>query len=97
MAPAAIKITYDLKPPAGVDYGDKPTQKSQEFPIDASSGGDANNTAFYTALRASLDKARIQVGEEVTAWRDVIGKAELNKEPKKVVSEEDEEEEEEEA
>ncbi|PPQ69481.1 hypothetical protein CVT25_002046 [Psilocybe cyanescens] len=93
MAPAAIKITYDLKPPQGVKHGDKPTQKAQEFPVNAS--GDSNNTAFYTALRASLDKARNEVGNEITAWRDIIGKAELNKEPKKGASEEDEEDDEE--
>ncbi|KAF9550591.1 hypothetical protein CPC08DRAFT_715262 [Agrocybe pediades] len=87
---SSIKISYDLKPPASVGSGDLPKQKTQEFAISPASG---SNEDFYAAMRSSLEAARNQVGDELTAWRDVMGKSELNKEPKKVVSEDDEEEE----
>lgn len=55
-----------------------------------SNGG---TTAYYAAMRSSLNKARNEVGDELTAWRDRVGKAELTKEPKKGGGDEDEEEE----
>ncbi|KAF8971872.1 hypothetical protein BDZ97DRAFT_1785578 [Flammula alnicola] len=93
MAPATIKITYDLKPPASINAGDQATAKTHIFEVKPSCDG---NTAFYTALRRSLDTARNQVGDELTTWRDLVGKAELSKELKKVADNEEEEEEEEE-
>ncbi|KAF5312528.1 hypothetical protein D9619_002471 [Psilocybe cf. subviscida] len=92
MSSPAIKITYTLKPPTSVQGGNLATQKSHEHPIKPA---DEGKTAFYTALRKSIDAARTEIGDELTAWRDVIGKAELVKEPKKVPEGEEEEEEEE--
>ena len=48
-------------------------------------------------MRSALNKARNDVGDELTAWRDRVGKEELNKELKKSGGDEDEEEEEEES
>jgi len=81
---------YDLKPPTSVGTADKPPQKMQEFVVSPASDSNAD---FYAAMRSSLEAARNQVGDELTAWRDIVGKSEMNKEPRKVVSEEDEGEE----
>ncbi|KAF9478904.1 hypothetical protein BDN70DRAFT_859226 [Pholiota conissans] len=91
MSTATIKITYNLKPPSTIEKGNLSTSKSHEFPVKANQND--NSTAFYTELRISLEEARNQIGDELTAWRDVVGKAELSKEPK-IVAEEDEEDEE---
>lgn len=90
MSSATIKITYHLKPPTNVDGGDNATTKIHAFEIEPAASG---STAFYTALRTSLEQARNEVGDEMTAWRDIVGKAELVKEPKKVAEDEDEDEE----
>jgi hypothetical protein len=97
MSTASIKIIYDLKPPGTVAHGDLAASKAHEFPVEvASNESNASGTAFYTALRRSLEAARNQVGDELTAWRDVVGKAELSKELKKVGDGDEEEEEEDE-
>ncbi|KDR85902.1 hypothetical protein GALMADRAFT_235050 [Galerina marginata CBS 339.88] len=89
MAPATIKIVYDLKPPIGIDAGDKPTAKKHVFEVTP----DGQSTKeFYTALRSALEAARNEVGDELTAWRDIVGKAELSKEPKKKKADEEEDE-----
>ncbi|KAJ3500046.1 hypothetical protein NLJ89_g9965 [Agrocybe chaxingu] len=93
---SSIKITYALNPPADLPSpapSDLPRQKSHEYKVDAPQD---DKKAFYAALRTSLEAARNEVGDELTKWRDVVGKAELRKEPKKVMDEEGEEEEEEE-
>lgn len=93
MSSATIKITYNLKPPTNVDSSDRAATKTHAFKIKPAASG---STAFYTALRTSLEQARNEVGDEITAWRDVVGKAELVKEPKKIAEDEDEEVDEEE-
>ncbi|KJA28310.1 hypothetical protein HYPSUDRAFT_129177 [Hypholoma sublateritium FD-334 SS-4] len=89
MSSATIKITYNLKPPTNVDGGDKATTKTHAFEIKTPASG---STAFYTALRTSLEQARNEVGDEMTAWRDIVGKAELVKEPKKIAEDDEDEE-----
>jgi hypothetical protein len=86
---SSVKITYTLNPPTTVEStSELPKQKSHEFTVTPSSGGTA---AYYAAMRSSLNKARNEVGNEMTAWRDRVGKAELNKEPKKGGGDEEEE------
>jgi len=93
---SSIKITYTLNPPTTVEStGELPKQKSHEFTVTSSSSG--GTAAYYTAMRSALNKARNDVGDELTAWRDRVGKEELNKELKKSGGDEDEEEEEEES
>ena len=75
---SAITITYELNPPAGVDTKGKDTSSTLTFPV---SGG-TTPREFYGGLRAALEQARTQVGDELTEWRDLVGKAELGKEPK---------------
>jgi len=83
---SAIRVTYDLKPPTGVDNSGKPTTATHQFPLSTASGPQpARSTAdpkvFYADLRVALENARTRVGNELTEWRDAVGKAELNKEP----------------
>ena len=47
-------------------------------------------------MRNALEEARNQIGDELTAWRDCVGKKELNKEPRKGNGDEEGEGEEEE-
>ncbi|KAF9444757.1 hypothetical protein P691DRAFT_307073 [Macrolepiota fuliginosa MF-IS2] len=89
---APIKITYDLKPPAGIQSNGLSASKTLEFAVPASP--EAGQKLYYTALQATIAKARDQVGNDLTTWRDAVGKAELTKEPKQVKPEEEEEEEE---
>jgi hypothetical protein len=99
---STIKIQYSLNLPEGVvNTEDKPTSKTHQFKIDTtpSINGDSSKEAkksssYYIALRNALEEARSQIGDELTAWRDCVGKLELNKEPKKGNSDDEEEEEE---
>ena len=93
----SIKVTYNLNPPSSIPVpADLPKRNTHSYPVSILTPTDEiNNTlkegkAFYRGLRKSLEAARNEVGEELTTWRDLVGKAELNKEPKK--GEEDEEE-----
>ena len=102
-----IKIQYSLNLPEGVNAEDKPTSKTHQFKIDTdtttpssndsdTTSKEAKKSSYYDALRNALEEARNQVGDELTAWRDRVGKKELNKEPRKGNGDEEEEEEEEE-
>ena len=87
----SIKVTYNLNPPLSIPVpADLPKNNTRSYPvaISAASTTDKIDTlkaekAFYRGLRKSLDAARNEIGEELTTWRDLVGKAELNKEPKK--------------
>jgi hypothetical protein len=93
---SSLKITYTLNPPATIEStGELPKQKSHEFTVTPSSNG--GTATYYAAMRSSLSTAQNEVGDELTAWRDRVGKAELNKEPKKGGGDEEEEEEEKES
>jgi hypothetical protein len=95
---STIKIQYSLNLPEGVNTeGNKPTSKTHQFKIDTpASNSDLSQDAYYDALRNALKEARSQVGDELTAWKDCVGKKELNKELRKGNGDEEEEEEEEE-
>ncbi|KAJ7038326.1 hypothetical protein C8F04DRAFT_926003, partial [Mycena alexandri] len=88
----AITIEYTVKPPpsSGQAY-ELPTSKKHTFEIRAE-GGQAEH---YKSLREGIAQARNEVGQELTAWRDAVGKAELTKETKKPTNDDDDEEEEE--
>ena len=79
-----IKIQYSLNLPQGVNPGgDKQTSstRSHQFKIDtpASSIREDRN-GYYNALRNALEKARGQVGDELTVWRECeVGEKELMK------------------
>ncbi|KZV74072.1 hypothetical protein PENSPDRAFT_235106 [Peniophora sp. CONT] len=91
----SITVSISLNPPENTIV---PTSlsstSSHRFPL--SIAPDAQDHAgYYAALRAALADARTKTGDELTQWRDAVGKNELGKEPKKNVTDEDEEEDEE--
>ncbi|KAG6874664.1 hypothetical protein C0993_012672, partial [Termitomyces sp. T159_Od127] len=51
---------------------------------------------YYSALRVAIAEARDQLGNELTAWRDAVGKAESSKETPKTLKYDAEDAEEEE-
>ena len=86
-----ITITYEVRPPTSIDAEGLATAKTGNFNVkNAPADG---HKVYYTALREAIEEARNQVGDELTVWRDRVGKAELTKEPKKADDDEDEEEE----
>ncbi|KIK37262.1 hypothetical protein CY34DRAFT_810482 [Suillus luteus UH-Slu-Lm8-n1] len=96
-----LTVTYKIVPPPSTVA---PSSLSQEtthrFPIIPLPGleskeDDDSLKKYYTSLRASIAEARTKLGEELTAWRDAVGNAELGKE-KSVKAEADDEGEEEE-
>ena len=96
---STIKIQYSLNLPEGVNTEDKPTSKTHQFEIDTTPSTNDSQEAkkpYYDALRNALEEARNQIGDELTAWRDRVGKKELNKEPRKGNGDDEEEGEEEE-
>lgn len=101
-ATKSIKISYLLNPPASISsdaskIAEELPQKSKsheyQIVLDQASGADG----YYSALRKAVEAARSEIGDELTKWRDIVGKEELGKEGKKgkTVEEADEEEEEE--
>ena len=86
-----ITITYELKPPTSIDAEGLSTAKTGNFNVKSAPADDYK--VYYTALREAIEEARNQVGDELTVWRDRVGKAELTKEPKKADDDEGEEEE----
>ncbi|KAJ7125704.1 hypothetical protein C8R43DRAFT_898316 [Mycena crocata] len=87
-----ITVEYTLNPPASSGQScELPTSKKHEFELVAQPG----KSDHYTTLRASIAQARQVVGEELTAWRDAVGKAELSKETKKANRDDEEDDDEE--
>jgi len=89
----AITVEYTLNPPAassGQNY-DLPVSKKHSFEL----GESQNAAGHYKLLRESIARARDEVGEELTAWRDAVGKAELSKETKKATKNDEDEDDEE--
>ena len=92
---------YSLNLPEGVNTENKQTSKTHQFKIDTTpSSNDSYSQeakkSYYDALRNAMEEARNQIGDELTAWRDRVGKKELNKEPRKGNGDEEGEGEEEE-
>ncbi|KAF5385130.1 hypothetical protein D9615_000973 [Tricholomella constricta] len=97
MSAATIKITYELNPPPQTvkDADNLSTSKTQTFPVNANPAD--GQEKYYSALQKAIAGAKDQLGNELTVWRDAVGKAELSKETPKTLKydageEEDEEE-----
>jgi len=99
MSSSSIKITYSITPPSSVIVTpDLPKTKSTEYPISPTEippKEDKAGKAYYGELRKALEVARTELGEDLTRWRDLAGKAELSKEAKRVDDDEDIDEQEE--
>ncbi|KAJ7092599.1 hypothetical protein C8R44DRAFT_404480 [Mycena epipterygia] len=88
----SITVEYRLNPPASSGQScELPTSKKHDFEVDGSPND--GQSEHYKKLRETIARARQEVGQELTAWRDAVGKAELSKETKKPTNDEEEEEE----
>lgn len=91
---SAVSVTYRLNPPpeAPVPAG-LSSVKTHDFSIKGALSGSTDQKAYYEGLRAAVLQAKSIVGEELTAWRDTVGKREENKEARIPQREEDDEDE----
>ena len=90
-----LVISYDLHPPQGTEVHGLNASTKHRIEVTADRPG---YPSYYEALRVALKEARRKTGEELTLWKDAVGKGEDTKEaavPKKMTDEEDEDEEEE--
>ncbi|OSD00913.1 hypothetical protein PYCCODRAFT_1436982 [Trametes coccinea BRFM310] len=93
MAPAVI-VAYELNVPEDTPLpSNVPANRYQDFPI--ADADTSNQKAYYAGLRAAVLKAKSALGEQLTVWRDTVGKLEDNKEAKIPKKSEDDDEEEE--
>ncbi|KAG6852473.1 hypothetical protein C0991_011695 [Blastosporella zonata] len=98
MSAATITISYELNPPEQTVQNAEglKTSKTLTHAVGPSPEG-VDLETYYGALREAIAGAKDQLGNELTAWRDAVGKAELSKEtPKTLNYDADEEQEEEE-
>ncbi|KAJ3892565.1 hypothetical protein GG344DRAFT_45100 [Lentinula edodes] len=88
---STITITYTVHPPLeSVSHDELPTSRTIEVPVNASQDG---VNSHYSVLHGALEKARNEIGADLTIWRDAVGKLEMSKEAKKNdVGEEEEDE-----
>ncbi|KAG5638497.1 hypothetical protein H0H81_012302 [Sphagnurus paluster] len=97
-AMTAIKISYTLNPPAETVQqcatANLSPSKTQAFPVEANAA--EGHELYYGALQRAIAGAKDQLGNELTGWRDAVGKAESNKETAKTLKYDADEEEEEE-
>lgn len=89
---SAIRIQYCLHPPAGASTPALPPNASYSIPISVPLTGDRKT--YYDGLRTAIAEAKMKAGEELTVWRDAVGKSEIVKEKKPTQSESDDEDEE---
>ncbi|KAI0640184.1 hypothetical protein C8Q77DRAFT_1044270 [Trametes polyzona] len=96
---SSVTVTYQLNPPSDTPVpAHLSSTQTHEFTI-GNTGSVGGQKAYYAGLRAAVLQAKATLGEELTAWRDAVGRREDNKEakiPKKSEEDEDEEEVEEE-
>lgn len=85
-----LTVAYELHPPLETPTVDMSPSKTHEFPIRVAET--ASLKEYYEGLRQSIAQAKGVLGEELTAWRDVVGNRELKKEPKKPQKDEEDEE-----
>jgi len=91
----SIVVSFNLNPPAGVDCGSLERNKEIKIPVSADPAS-SGVKEYYTSLRVAIEDARQLLGDDLTAWRDAVGKKELSKETKKSMTygaDEDEDEE----
>ncbi|KAG5338179.1 hypothetical protein J132_01521 [Termitomyces sp. J132] len=96
MSSATITINYELNPPAQIakETQGLTTSKTLRHVVEAKPS-EVGLEAYCAALRVAIAKAKDQLGDELTEWRDAVGKAELSKEtPKTLKYDADEAEEE---
>ena len=96
---STISISYDLHPPSGIDKTASGLSTSRKIEVQVKADASQDLESYYSALHNAIEEARTKVGQDLTEWRDAVGKDEASKEPKKTAkdeAEDDAEEEEEE-
>jgi hypothetical protein len=83
----SIEVSYDLHPPPNTSTPNLTSAKSHNISVKITTGG---QKIYYESLRGSIGKAKAVLGEELTAWRDAVGKGEQTKESKKTRESDDE-------
>jgi hypothetical protein len=79
----SVTFTYELNPPVEVTAPGLNASAKHDFPIAASPQTTDAYVSYYTALRTTVAEARAKLGEELTIWRDAVGKKETEKEKAK--------------
>ena len=87
-----LKVDYTLSVsvPPNVDASELSASKAHEFQVH---GDKDSHKDYYDGLRAALATARNTVGDELTEWKELVGKDEECKQNGKEEDEEPEEEE----
>ena len=95
-AQTTLTVSYTLSPPAETNAPPSlASNATHPFTVEVEKM--AKSGEYYEALHKSIVAAKEKLGEELTAWRDAVGNAEVGKEKAtKAARAEDEEEEEEE-
>jgi len=88
-----LTVSYALSPPEETNWPPSLAPNgAHAFAVEADKT--VNVGEYYDALQKSITAAREKLGEELTAWRDAVGSAEVGKEKAaKAARAEDEEEE----
>ena len=69
-----VEYTLSVSPPPNIDTSELSASKTHhEFPVD---GDKSSPKKYYDELRAALSKARNTVGDELTKWKELVGKDE---------------------
>jgi hypothetical protein len=79
----SVTITYDLHPPKNVSVPGRGSTAEHKFTMAASPSTSGSHVAYYAALRETIATAKTTLGEELTIWRDAVGKKEIEKEKAK--------------
>jgi hypothetical protein len=90
-----VEVTYELHPPSNITAPGLTPVTTHDFDVSATRSTIDTNQDYYTALRKSLGEAKAKLGEELTAWRDVVGKEDVGmQKPRQNKDDEDESDEE---
>lgn len=91
-----LTISYTLHPPSGTQLLPRHTPDScHTFPIAPVTSASREARVYYATLHAAVVAARDKLGNELTVWRDAVGKLEAGKESSAKASRDENEEEEE--
>lgn len=93
MTTSSLSVDYTIKPPKGVEATGLKQTSTINVPIATHNSETESGTAYYDALRTALADTKSKVGDELTVWRDAVGKLENTKETKKQKSEDEDEDE----
>jgi hypothetical protein len=82
MTPPSLTIEFSYKPPASTtNETSLPLSGTHTFVVrESANTTNESSKDYYAGLRSAIIEAKKQMGDELTAWRDAVGKAEDGKE-----------------